>query len=202
MMGRMMIDSSGSQPFTITGAPVAVSELKTIVLAQRAISAQIEVNKLIETLLVVALKHVSAERGLLFLAYKNAPQIVAEAIMQTGTIHVVFSPAFVTSPRFPDTVLRYVIRMEESVLLEDAATENPFSEDDYVRISRSLLCLPLITQRELIGVLYLESSSVPGAFTTEHLAGLELLGSQAAAVLKCAFLASELDQSRKRQSPL
>lgn len=55
-MGRMMIDSSGSQPFTITGAPVAVSELKTIVLAQRAISAQIEVNKLIETLLVVALK--------------------------------------------------------------------------------------------------------------------------------------------------
>ncbi len=201
-MGRMMIDCPHSQPLTITGAPVAVSELMTIVLAQRAISAQIEMNKLIETLLVVALKHVSAERGLLFLAYKHAPQISAEATMQTGGIHLVLSPAFVTSPRFPDSVLRYVIRMEESVFLEDAATENPFSDDDYLRNTRSLLCLPLITQRELIGVLYLESTSAPDAFTHEHLAAMELLGSQAASLLKCAFLATELDQSRKAQSAL
>ena len=180
---------------------MAESELMTIVLAQRAISAQIEVNTLIETLLVVAVKHVSAERGLLFLAYKDAPQIEAEATIQDGGIHVVFSPELVT-PRFPDSVLRYVIRMEESVFLEDAAAENPFSDDDYVRSTRSLLCLPLIAQRELIGVLYLESNLVPGAFMREHLAGLELICWQAAALLKCAFLARELDQSRRAQPQL
>jgi signal transduction protein with GAF and PtsI domain len=70
--------------------------------------------------------------------------------------------------------------------LDDASAENQFSDDYYVcsRRLRSILCLPLITQRELLGVLYLENNLAPRAFAPDRLAVLELLASQAAASLK------------------
>jgi signal transduction histidine kinase len=169
-------------------------ELKGIVAAQRAISGEVDVGRLIETLLIVAVEHVGAERGLLFLARGSAHEIEAEATTHGGGVRVVFPPALATSSRFPESVLRYVIRTEESVVLDDASAENQFSDDDYVRSRhlRSILCLPLITQRELVGILYLENNLAPRAFAPDRLAVLELLASQAVASLSNARLYADL----------
>ena len=93
---------------------------------------------------------------------------------------MVFPPALDTLPRFPHSVLRYVIRTEESVVLDDALAENQFSEDGYLRGGHihSILCLPLVAQRNLVGVLYLENNLAPHAFAPERLAVLELLASK------------------------
>jgi GAF domain-containing protein len=97
------------------------------------------------------------------------------------------------SPGFPQTVLRYVVRMEESVVLDDAAAENQFSGDEYLirKRPRSFLFLPLEAQRNLTGALYLENALAPRAFGSEKLAALELLASQAALSLRAAALGSE-----------
>jgi len=178
------------------GCTNLASELMTIVTAQRAISSEVEVGRLIETLLILAVEHVGAERGLLFLARGSAHEIEAEATTHGGGVRVVFPPALATSPRFPESVLRYVIRTEESVVLDDASTENQFSDDDYVCSSRprSMLCFPLITHRELAGVLYLENILAPRAFASDRLTALELLASQAAVSLRNARLYAELKQ--------
>ena len=65
-----------------------------------------------------------------------------------------------TAAALPESVLHYVLRTRESVILDDAAAQPPFAADPYIRGSqaRSVLCLPLITQAKLIGVLYLENN--------------------------------------------
>jgi GAF domain-containing protein len=132
------------------GCANLAAELMTIVMAQRAISGEIEVGRLVETLLVIAVEHVGAERGLVFLVRGRTHQIEAEATTCGGGVRVIFPQASATSLGFPKSVVRYVIRTEERVVLDNASAENQFSDDDFVYRGRlrSILCLPLITQRE------------------------------------------------------
>jgi two-component sensor histidine kinase len=76
------------------------------------------------------------------------------------------------------------------VLLDDAQTTNDFSADEYFRQqrSRSVLCVPLVRQSELVGLLYLENSLTPYVFTPARTAVLKLLASQAAISLENASL--------------
>jgi hypothetical protein len=83
-----------------------MGELKDILQAHRAISREIEVGRLIETLLTIAVDLVSAERGLLFLARGSALEVEAEAIARDGSVRLAFPHASPASPEFPQTVLR------------------------------------------------------------------------------------------------
>src|SRR6202007_1772018 len=86
----------------------------------------------------------------------------------------------------PESVIHYVLRTLESVILDDAAAQSAFAEDPYIRErrARSILCLPLINQSKLIGVLYLENNLAPRVFTPKRIAVLKLLASQAAISLQ------------------
>ena len=175
--------------------------LKDILPAQRAISREIEAGRVIETLLTFAIDLVSAERGLIFLARGSELEVEAEAARRDGSVRVAPPAASAASPGFPQTVLRYVVRMEESVVLDDAAAENQFSGDDYLirERPRSFLFLPLEAQRNLTGALYLENALPPQAFGSEKLAALELLASQAALSLRAAALGVDLMREIKER---
>ena len=98
----------------------------------------------------------------------------------------------------PEAILRYVVRTRESLLLDDATEHNPFSGDDYIRRGqcRSILCLPLIKQAKLTGVLYLENSLASHVFTPARIAVLGLLASQAAISLENASLYADLQHAQ------
>jgi PAS domain S-box-containing protein len=101
-------------------------------------------------------------------------------------------------------VLHYVIRTRDSVILDDALAKNQFSADAYIcrRHARSVLCLPLVKQSELIGVLYLENNLAPQVFTPARISVLELLASQAAISLENARLYNDLREREARISCL
>ena len=153
-------------------------------------------EKLIETLLVIAVEHAGAERGLLILPRGEEHRIEAEARTGRDKIEVQLGQGLVTPAELPEALLRYVVRTQESVILDDASLQNRFSEDDYLRQrrSRSVLCLPLVKQARLMGVLYLENNLAPRVFTPKRLAMLELLVSQAAISLDHARLYADLTQ--------
>jgi PAS domain S-box-containing protein len=100
----------------------------------------------------------------------------------------------VTATALPVSVLQYVLRTRENLVLEEAATEPPFAADPYIRHhqARSILCLPLITQTKLIGVLYLENNLTTRVFAAARIAVLRLLASQAAIALENARLYRDL----------
>jgi len=75
--------------------------------------------------------------------------------------------AFIAEAELPKSIIDYVVRASESVILDDALVQNPFSNDDYFlkHQPRSVLCLLLIKQTKVIGVLYLENNLAPYVFT-------------------------------------
>jgi PAS domain S-box-containing protein len=170
-------------------------DLLSVMKASQAVSGEIVLEKLIETLMTIAVEHAGAERALLILPRGEEYRIEAEAA--TGEkVAIIFRQAPVTTAEVPESVLRYVLRTRESVILNDASAPNLFSDDDYVRRTqpRSVLCLPLTKQAKLAGVLYLENNLMPDAFTPGRVAVLELIASQAAISLKNAGLYAKLQQ--------
>jgi predicted ATPase/signal transduction histidine kinase len=188
-------------PAVTLGTSIEQLDLASVVKALQAVSREIDLEKLIETLMANALQHAGAERGLLFLPRGSVDRIEAEATTLGDRVQVVLAQAMATTPTFPESILRYVVRTLENVILNDASAANPFSDDVYVllRRPRSILCLPLVKQRELIGVLYLENNLASGIFTPDRLAVLELLASQAAISLKNAQLYADLQQENSER---
>jgi PAS domain S-box-containing protein len=82
------------------------------------------------------------------------------------------------------------------VILDDAAAPSLFSADAYMRQRQpsSVLCLPLVKQAKLVGALYLENNLAPRVFTSNRIAILEVLASQAAISLENASLFADLQQ--------
>jgi PAS domain S-box-containing protein len=176
--------------------PIEQLDLGTVMKVSQAVSGQIVLEQLVQTLMVIAVEHAGAERGLLILPYGEEHRIAAEARTDREAVEVHLQNASVAPADLPDSLLRYVIRTQESVILDDASVQNLFSEDEYVRQRhpRSILCLALVKQAKLMGVLYLENNLAPGVFTTKRLAMLELLASQAAISLDHARLYADLIQ--------
>jgi PAS domain S-box-containing protein len=181
-------------PTTTIGTSVEHLDLATVIKVSHAVSGEIVLEKLIDTLMRTALGHAGAERGLLILLHDDQPQIEAEATTSRGSLDVVLRQGAVMPSDLPQSALYYVIRTHESVILDDAASQSLFSEDAYVQQNRprSMLCLALLKQAKLIGVLYLENNLASRVFTSARLAVLELLASQAAISLENARLYAEL----------
>ncbi|HET9378083.1 MAG TPA: ATP-binding protein [Chthoniobacterales bacterium] len=172
-------------------------DLAAVVKVSQAISSEIVPEKLIETLLKVALENAGAERGLLILPHGEQHRIEAEIKTDRDQVQVQLRRAPITSSELPESLFRYVIRTQQKIILDDASANNMFSEDDYLRqrCPRSILCLPLVKQTKMVGALYLEHSLAPRVFTQKRLAMLELLASQAAISLDHARLYSELSRA-------
>src|SRR6202166_1190717 len=147
-------------PTSTIAAPIENLDLATVIKVSQAVSGEIVLKTLIDTFMRTALEHAGAQRGLLIVPHGGAPRVEAEASTNGDNITVQSRQASVSAADLPDSVLHYVVRTQESVILDDASVQNAFSADEYIRGNhvRSLLCLPLIRQTTLIGVLYLENN--------------------------------------------
>jgi PAS domain S-box-containing protein len=193
-------DEPAPGPTRTIGAPVEHLDLATVIKVSQAISGEIVLEKLIDTILRTAIEHAGAERGLLLLPRGAEQRISAEAMTRCDTVVVQLRDGLVTATTLPESVLHYVLRTRESVILDDALAESPFAADPYIRQckARSILCLPLLNQAKLIGVLYLENNLAPRVFVPARIAVLKLLASQAAIALENTRLYHDLAEREAR----
>ena len=182
---RLREGETVSSPTGTIGAPVEHLDLATVLKVSHAVSSEIVLERLLDTLMRTAIEQAGAERGLLIAPRGMEQRIAAEATTPGDTVKVLLRDEPVTAA-LPELILHYVVRTREAVLLDDAAAENPFAADPYLHQhqARSILCLPLINQSKLIGVLYLENNLAPHVFTPTRLSVLKLLASQAAISLE------------------
>jgi PAS domain S-box-containing protein len=183
-------------PTRTIGAPIEHLDLATVIKVSQAVSGEIVLEKLIDTLMRTAIEHAGAERGLLILPRGLEHWIAAEAQTSGDSIIVRLREASLTAAAVPESIVHYVVRTQESVILDDASARNPFPTDPYIRQhhARSMLCLPLVNQARLIGVLYLENNLTPNVFTPTRIAVLKLLASQAAISLENTRLYRDLEE--------
>jgi PAS domain S-box-containing protein len=182
------------------GTPVEHLDLATVIKVSQAVSGEIVLEKMLDMLMRTAIEQAGAERGLLILARAAEPRIEAEAMSGGDAVIVHMRDEAVNPALLPASVLHYVLRTREGVILDDAATQPAFAADPYIRQhqARSILCLPLITRAKLIGALYLENNLARGVFAPARLAGLKVLAAQAAIALESARLYRDLEQREAR----
>jgi len=174
--------------------PVEHLDLATVIKVSEAVSGEIVFERLIDALMRAAIEHAGAERGLLILPRGDEYRIEAEATIGSSDVKVELRQTDVTAAHLPVSVFRYATRTRESVLLHDASGQSSFSDDEYVREhhARSVLCLPILKQTRLLGMLYLENNLARHVFTPSRMAVLKLLASGAAISMENARLYRDL----------
>ena len=190
---HLRTEEAAAAPTNTIGAPVEHLDLATVIKVSQAVSGEIVLEKLLDTLMRTAIEHAGAERGLLLLPRGDELRIAAEATTRGDTVIVRLTDQSMAAAALPESIVQYVVRTQDSVLLDDAAAPNAFAADAALgaRHARSILCVPLRNQAKLTGVLYLENTLTPHVFTPTRSAVLTLLASQAAISLENARLYAE-----------
>lgn len=176
-------------------------DVVAVVKASHALSSEIVFESLLKTLLGIAIEHAGARYGVLALLRAGQLQIAARASSGPSAIAFDLQPAVVDSTTLPKSLILTVMRTQTSIVLDDACSAGSFQQDEYVlsHAPRSVLCLPLLKQGQLVGLLYMENNLAPGVFTPERSAVLDVLSSQAAISLENARLYAELvEENRQR----
>ncbi len=161
---------------------VAQLDVATVVKASQAISSEIVLGKLLEKLMNILIESAGARRGVLLLKQEGQLLIQAEGNAQTNEVRALQAIPMNEADALPLSIIRYVTRTEESIVLGDATREGSFTTDVDIqtRKPKSLLAMPILNYGKLIGVLYLENDLIEGVFTPERLELLNVLASQVA----------------------
>src|SRR5262249_21616495 len=114
---------------TTIEAPADDLDLGTVVKTSEALSGEIVLDKLIHTLMSIAVEHAGAARGLLLLRRDGELSVEAEASTDADMVKVQVRSAAPTSAVLPESVVRYVVRTQESVILGDASIDSRFATD-------------------------------------------------------------------------
>jgi signal transduction histidine kinase len=194
---QLAADKGARDPTATMSTSVEHLDLATVIRVSEAVSGEIVLEKLIDTLMRTAIEHAGAERGLLILPRGDEYRIEAEATTGSNDVKVALRQGSVSAVELPESVFRYALRTKENVLLHDAAGQSSFAGDDYIRArqARSVLCLPILKQARVLGMLYLENNLTRGAFTPARMAILKLLASEAAISMENARLYAERKQA-------
>ncbi|MBL9175487.1 MAG: AAA family ATPase [Verrucomicrobiales bacterium] len=172
----------------------AVLDLASVLKTSQALSGEIVISRLMGKLVELMVENAGAQRGLLIL--KRDHQLVVEAEGTTHGISVVDGVPLESFTAIPQSLVNYVARTREPVVLGDATREGLFVHDPYIVQAgvKSVLCLPVVHQGKLAGLAYMENNLVPNAFTAHRLEILQMLSAQAAISLENAGLYHSLEQ--------
>jgi len=180
-----------SSPQTISNTNY---DANTIIKASQALSSETKLPELIKKLMTIALENAGAEKG--FLILKKNKYLFIEAEAGNKQLLNLISENVEDCGRISKGIIHYVARTCKQIVLDDAAVEGDYTMDQYISENsvKSLLCIPLMSQGDLIGILYLENNLVTGAFSPDRVDVLKIIISQASAFIEKARLYEGLER--------
>ncbi|MEG4224706.1 AAA family ATPase [Microcoleus sp. N9_B2] len=184
-----------------TGSPSSSSlDIATVMKASEAISGEILQDKLLSRLMKILIENVGAQKGYLILETQERLLIEAEGVMNDEQITVLQSEPVENCQELSETIINYVARTKENLVLNDATREGKFTNDPYIkaRQPKSILCAALMNQGQVAAIVYLENNLTAQAFTPDRLEVLQLLSGQAAIALTNAKLYAEVKERENR----
>ena len=167
-------------------------DVATVVKAFQAISQEIELDRLLERLLAILVENAGARRG--FLLLETGGQLRVEAAAQAdGSVERVQAGAVSDQTDLPAGIVALVSRTAEALVIDDASLAVAFQADAEVQTlgRRSVMCVPIVHQGRVRGLVYLDNDLVSGAFTPGRLRLVQILSAQAAISIENAKLFEE-----------
>jgi PAS domain S-box-containing protein len=171
-------------------------DLKSILKASQAISSQIVLEELLKTLIEIVIENAGAEKGCLIMEKNGQWVIEAYGTAEPNTAKTLQSLSIERTNIVPPAIIRYVSRSNKNVVLGDAARKGIFIDAPYIRLNKtkSVLCMPLLNQKRISGILYLENNLLVDAFTPFSIEVLNLLAGQVVIALDNAYLYQRAQQ--------
>ncbi|HAP58865.1 MAG TPA: hypothetical protein DCR93_04950 [Cytophagales bacterium] len=170
-------------------------DLSTILKASATLSSEIQLSKLLSTLMNILLENAGADSGVFILESDGDWHIMASGHSEEGIVTNQRIP-LTGSALVPEMVVETVKLMGKPVLIDDAQLSNPYSGDPFFQThnARSVLCLPINAQGRMLGIVYLSNSLTSGIFTEQRLDLLEMLSGQIGISVENALMYEDLDQ--------
>ncbi|NBU98874.1 MAG: GAF domain-containing protein, partial [Spirochaetia bacterium] len=174
-------------------------DIQTILRANRAISEEINLESLLKKLISIALENAGATRGILLLYNGDTLCVEAEGKKETGNIQIYSHFPVKSYTEIPDSIVQYVSKTSESILLDSALEDTQFGNNPYLQREKiqSLLCMPISSKGKNIGFLYLENSLIRAAFTKSRIDILNMIVSQGAVSIENAKLYNTLSKTNR-----
>jgi predicted ATPase/class 3 adenylate cyclase/tRNA A-37 threonylcarbamoyl transferase component Bud32 len=185
--------SSSSSSSTAGGSRL---DMAAVLKAATVLSSEIRLERLLDRMMHIVIENGGAQRGILLLEEEDRLVVQAEARVDSDDVEVLQGTPLRDRQDLAASVVNYVMRTRETVVLDDATRSGSFVRDAWILSAqpRSILCTPLLHQGKLAGLLYLENSLAPGAFTPARVEMLSMLSSEIAVSLENARLYGALEQ--------
>jgi PAS domain S-box-containing protein len=190
LMPSLEASSSG------TGADELL-DLASILKASRALSSEVGLRRVLERLMAIVRENAGAQFATLLLNHGGAWHLEASASPEEVET-LLEQPVSLDSgdgATLPMTLVRYVARTGKEIVEENLSVSDHFAADPYIDARRpmSVMCLPILRQSQVAGILYLENNLAVGAFTADRAEFLRILAAQALISIDNARLYDSLE---------
>lgn len=185
-------------------------DIRYLMKSAAAISAEYEIGNLLKKFMSILLEASAAQHGYLLLSKNHSLQLYAEAhlaihqgiLSASNVAHVIYEKPILL-PKDSEicmAIVNFVLHTGEKVVLVNAHNQGSFvNAAEVQRLGlRSLMCLPVFKQAELLGLLYLENRLADGVFTMEKIELAEMLSTQAVISIENARLLRETQQTQEK----
>jgi|GEM_PF-582118 len=177
-------------------------DFAAILKASQSLSSTIQLDELLQQLTQIILHNSGGDRCALILPNSRGEWLL-RAIATTDFTELCSEPVE-GNLNLPVKLIQYVKNTQDIVVIDELKTDLPVI-DEYLHQQQpqSVLCLPILNQGNLIGILYLKNCSTRAVFTSDRILILNFLCTQAAISLENARLyqqaqtyAQQLEQSQ------
>ena len=173
------------------GDDLTMQRLQAIMRMNRAIGGDLVLEMVLEKMLEEIFLIFGPERGAVLALHEN-----------TGELDIVCSKtktggSGLDTSLLSRSILNKVLEDSVGILVDDATTDDRFSMSESISLDqiRSALCVPLIRQNEVLGVIYLDASSQVKAFTEDDLELLISIAGPASVQIQNALYLGQLKRS-------
>ncbi|MEH2205116.1 MAG: AAA family ATPase [Nostoc sp.] len=173
-----------------------ILDLSAILRASQTLSATIQLDEFLQQLTQIILENAGADKCALFLPEDEKWQIRAITTLDSTSLKL---EPLENNLNVPMALIQYVKNTASVVVIDDLKTNLPIVDDYLIQHQpKSVICLPILNQGRLVGILYLENHLTSGVFTSDRILVLNFLCTQAAISLENARLYANLQQSEAR----
>ncbi|MCP4131101.1 MAG: AAA family ATPase [bacterium] len=181
-------------------------DLSTVIKVSQTLSSETDLGRLLKEIMKFSIENAGAQKGFLILENEENKNLYIEAegeadkeINEVETISIDSIDSIKNNTRLSSTIVHYVNRTGENIVLNNAHQEGDFTGDSYIIQNKikSLLCAPITYKGKTSGILYLENNLTTNCFTDERIGLLRILSSQAAISIENARLLVHRENSAR-----
>jgi len=196
---RLRTVNEGSSSTPARSDSASALDFDSVLRSVAAIGADLRLDQVNAAVLDAAIANAGADRGALVLEQDGAFVIAAFAVVDEPP-SAERLPLSAARDRAPTSLIHFVLRTGQAVIVDDVSADARFCDDPYLRHGGglSLLGLPIIKAKRTLGALVVENRLSRSSFTRERLEVLQLIAGQAASALEHGRIHDALREGEAR----